>query len=71
MKLTTLEEALKKAWDQTTCYPPMAEDWSPDNPAYGQCYVTALIVNDFFGGKILKAEFEYILIFAGIFSQRN
>ena len=30
--------------------------WSLDNPAKGQCGVTALIVNDFFGGEILKNQ---------------
>lgn len=28
--------------------------WTQDNPAKGQCGVTALVVNDFFGGEILK-----------------
>ncbi|MFC4544839.1 hypothetical protein ACFO25_00530 [Paenactinomyces guangxiensis] len=28
--------------------------YSPENPARGQCGVTALVVNDLFGGEILK-----------------
>lgn len=28
--------------------------WTQDNPASGQCGVTSLVVNDFFGGDILK-----------------
>lgn len=28
--------------------------WSGDNPAKGQCGVTALVINDIFGGEILK-----------------
>jgi len=31
-----------------------AEKWSPENPAWGQCAVTALIVQDTFGGEILR-----------------
>lgn len=30
--------------------------WTEDNPAKGQCGVTALVVNDIFGGEILKTE---------------
>lgn len=30
--------------------------WSPQNPANGQCGVTALVVNDFLGGEILKTK---------------
>lgn len=30
--------------------------WQEDNPACGQCSVTALIVQDLFGGKILKTR---------------
>ena len=58
MDIKTLKFALLNSWNKDTCYPPMEKDWSSKNPAYGQCYVTALIVNDYFGGKILKAKFE-------------
>ncbi len=30
--------------------------WTLDNPANGQCGVTSLVVNDFFGGEILKTK---------------
>ncbi|MGN7398584.1 YunG family protein [Cytobacillus praedii] len=30
--------------------------WTEDNPAKGQCGVTALVVNDIFGGEILKTK---------------
>lgn len=30
--------------------------WTLDNPAKGQCGVTSLVVNDFFGGDILKTK---------------
>ena len=36
----------------------MEKDWSSKNSAYGQCYVTTLIINDYFGGKILKTKFD-------------
>ena len=58
MNINNLEKALKKSWSKNTCYLPMEKDWNENNPAYGQCYVTALIVNDYLGGKILKAKFK-------------
>jgi hypothetical protein len=30
--------------------------WQPDNPACGQCGVTALVVHDKLGGEILKTD---------------
>jgi hypothetical protein len=30
--------------------------WSENTPAKGQCGVTALVVNDIFGGEILKTK---------------
>src|SRR5262249_11613610 len=31
------------------------DHWSADNPSHGQCAVTALIVQDYFGGALLRA----------------
>ena len=30
--------------------------WTEKNPAQGQCGVTALVINDFYGGEILKTN---------------
>lgn len=30
--------------------------WTSENPAKGQCGVTSLVINDLFGGDILKTE---------------
>lgn len=30
--------------------------WTSNNPAYGQCGVTTLVINDNFGGEILKTK---------------
>src|SRR4030042_6143062 len=57
MDLEKLKLALLDSWDKDTCYPPMRKDWSPKNPSYGQCHCTALVVNDYFGGKILEYLF--------------
>lgn len=46
-----LKLALKKSWTQESSSTP--KKWTSHNPACGQCAVTALIVNDYFGGDIL------------------
>ena len=51
-------EALGKSWSAETAYD--TNDWSPENPARGQCAVSSLIMQDFFGGEIIRfvAEFD-------------
>jgi hypothetical protein len=52
--LVRLEDALRHAWGPDTCADWQKYKWTPDNPAFGQCAVTALVVQDFVGGKIVK-----------------
>ena len=54
MKLEELESKLKKSWSKDTCSPGLKNDWCSDNPSMGQCAITALVVNDFLGGKIMR-----------------
>ncbi|MFC7217224.1 hypothetical protein ACFQLX_03410 [Streptomyces polyrhachis] len=56
--LTDLERALRASWAADTCSPDDLEraGWSPDNPAWGQCHVTALVVNDLLGGDLVLGE---------------
>jgi hypothetical protein len=54
MKISDLENILLDAWCKETSSEP--EKWSKDNPAWGQCAVTSLIVNDYFAGEIVWAE---------------
>lgn len=49
-----LQTALQTAWAPETSYDPAG--WSPSNPAWGQCAVTALIVQDHCGGTIVTGE---------------
>lgn len=44
-----VQRALFKAWSLST-----ASQWTADNPAAGQCNVTALLVHELFGGDLLK-----------------
>lgn len=52
--LEELERALEKAWSRATSAD--SQNWSRKNPAWGQCAVTACIVQDYFDGKLLRIE---------------
>ena len=47
-----VREALEKAWSSDT-----AVQWSKENPANGQCNVTASVIQDLFGGEILRTRY--------------
>jgi hypothetical protein len=49
-----LGKMLQTAWSRETSADP--EHWSPQNPAWGQCAVTALIIQDYMGGELLRCE---------------
>ena len=49
-----LQEAIRSSWQRETSSDP--EQWSCHNPAWGQCAVTALVLQDYFGGQIVWAE---------------
>jgi len=46
-----LQSALQQAWSIET-----SSKWLSDNPARGQCSVTALVVQDILGGDIVKTD---------------
>ena len=48
-------EALEKSWSLET-----AKQWSQENPANGQCNVTAAVINELFGGDVLKTRLPSI-----------
>lgn len=47
-----LRRAVEASWSQETSNAP--ERWSPENRAFGQCAVTALVVQDYLGGALLR-----------------
>ncbi len=51
--LLSLRTQLEQTWSADTSTDP--EGWSPACPAKGQCGVTALLVQDRFGGVILRS----------------
>jgi hypothetical protein len=46
----------RRSWTRETSFDP--GHWSPRNPAWGQCAVTALVVQDLLGGKLLCSEID-------------
>src|ERR1700727_229847 len=58
----TLDEVapvLRAAWSQDTCDQVDLADWSEQNPARGQCGVTALVLQEVLGGDLLLAEVNF------------
>ena len=49
--LADFYQQLCRSWSIET-----SRGWTRDNPASGQCGVTALVVHDKFGGEILKTD---------------
>ena len=47
--------ALQRSWGLDTCDPHDHEYWHEGNPSRGMCIVSALIVQDYFGGELLEA----------------
>ena len=58
MILNEVRDMLEKSWTKETCSLGLKDTWTIDNKALGQCAVTALIVNDFLGGKIMRCMCE-------------
>lgn len=40
-------------WTAETCAPRMRKDWTPENRTLGQCSITAFLMQDLFGGRVL------------------
>jgi hypothetical protein len=55
--LSDLEATMRSSWDQDTC-DPVDLPWRADNPAKGQCGVTALVLHDLLGGELAVAPVE-------------
>lgn len=51
--LAALESAIRASWGRDTTEEP--DVWSEDNPAWGNCAVTALVVRDYLGGELVIA----------------
>ena len=56
LAIERLRELLPTICDRETSQDP--EGWTPDNPLWGHCAVVALIVQDYFGGDLLRASLK-------------
>lgn len=48
--------ALQNSWSQETSFTP--DEWSPQNPARGQCLVSTLILQDYLGGDLRRYDIK-------------
>ena len=60
----------KGAWCRETAHPSYRDKWSEDNPSVGQCLVTALIVQDKYGGDIYSCKVGNNSHFVNIIDER-
>lgn len=57
-----LLDRLLRAWCAATSVDP--DGWTPENPAHGQCAVTALVVQDLLGGVLIRTEVDGVSHYA-------
>lgn len=51
-------DLLSEIWCAETCAPRMRQDWTEENRTLGQCSVTAFLMQDIYGGKVLGVPLE-------------
>jgi hypothetical protein len=49
-----VDKILPKIWSRDTAHPSYRDVWSENNKSAGQCCVTALLVQEIYGGKIFE-----------------
>ena len=49
--LEEIKKVLQDSWSLESTEEP--ENWKPSNPSRGQCGISSLIINDYFGGKLV------------------
>lgn len=48
---------IERSWERETSYKP--DEWTKDNPAWGQCAVTTKLLYELMGGFCMAALFKY------------
>lgn len=58
--IAKFELAFEQSWSRQTAYPDSQNNWTSKNKALGQCAITALIIYDLFGGRMIydKSNFH-------------
>lgn len=52
MEIEQLEQIIRECWNAETCNPSQRTDWTLDKPYVGQCFPTALVIQDYCEGKL-------------------
>lgn len=66
LKIAQVQEILINAWSIET-----SSKWTRENPAKGQCGVTALVVHDLLGGEIKKTPVDEAWHFYNIINDKR
>ena len=61
---------LRKAWCRATAHPSCQNKWTEDNPSCGQCCVTALVIQELYGGDIYSCKVGKNSHFVNIINER-
>lgn len=56
--LHKLYAVLRLSWKANTAYRTCQSEWVPNDPSYGQCAITAMLVHDMFGGTIHRIRVD-------------
>jgi hypothetical protein len=57
ISIDDLKTAVEASWDASTSF--CADEWTRANPTRGQCVVTSLLVQAYFGGELRKYDAVY------------
>ena len=61
---------IRNAWCRETAHPSYRSKWTKENPSVGQCLVTALIIQEEFGGDIYSCKVGNCSHFVNIINER-
>ncbi|MFZ2836261.1 MAG: hypothetical protein WAZ21_02990 [Candidatus Saccharimonadales bacterium] len=56
IEIKDIVKALEASWGPDTAFD--KDDWTVENSARGQCVISSLVVQDYFGGELLKYSVE-------------
>lgn len=56
MNINKFKKALDKSYSKDLCYYKVQNNWTEDNKTFGMCGITALLVQEYFGGDIYKTH---------------
>lgn len=58
MIIEEVTKIIELSFSKETCYQALKDKWNEENKSLGHCEITALVVNDFLGGKIMRCMSE-------------